>query len=202
MALRASTAEAPVRLRSSAVHCGLLSGRTKIKADVEAHGAHVRGAYRRGLLPQRRRPGAIGVLAVWRRRRLSKFSLWLLAPTAERASAQRRAVKRHGRWKGADRRRIPLRLSRAPGRIPRHRPTPERWALWIKYGNEPSQRVPPSAGSEGSSQWEQLRVCRSRCLSLASATSAAARDIAADFHIVRESRVERSMLPPSSVGPG
>ena len=142
-------AEAPARLRSSTVRRGPLSGRIKTRADAVAHGAHVRGACRRGPLPQCRRPGVIEVLAVWRRRRLSKFSLWLLAPTAERASAQRRAVKRHGRWKGADRRRIPLRLSRAPGRIPRHRPTPERWALWIKYGNGPSQRVPPSAGFEG-----------------------------------------------------
>ena len=147
--LRPSAAAAPVRLRSSAVHCGPLSGRTKAKADAVAHGAHARGACRRGPLPQCRRPGAIGVLAVWRRRRLSKFSLWLLAPTAERASAQRRAVKRHGRWKGADRRRFPLRLSRAPGRILRRRPTPERWALWMNYGNGPSQRAPPSAGFEG-----------------------------------------------------
>ena len=142
-------AEAPARLRSSAVHRGPLSGRTRTRADAVAHGAHVRGAFRRGPLPQCRRPGAIGVLAVWRRRRLSNFTLWLLAPTAERASAQRRAVKRHGRWKGADRRRIPLRLSRAPGRILRHRPTPERRALWVQYGNDPSQRAPPSAGFEG-----------------------------------------------------
>ena len=104
--LRLSVAAAPVRLRSSAVRCGPLSGRIKVKADVVAHGAHARGACRRGPLPQCRRPGVIRVLAVWRRLRLSKFSLWLLAPAAERAAAQRRAVKRHGRWKGADRRRI------------------------------------------------------------------------------------------------
>ena len=91
-------------------------------------------------------------------------------------------------------------------------------------GARPNSAPPPDAGEKGTvgkiREWsvaasaavgrirgtlrhgEPLRACRSRCLSLASAASAAARDTAADFRIVWESRVERSTLPPSSVGPG
>ena len=155
----------------------------KGRVDAAARGAHVRGAFRRGSLPQCRRPGVIGVPASLATPGDSPI---LFVATRANGRARCGPAASCGSVSMAGGRApiaaVFLFVYRGrPGRILCRRPTPESWALWVKHGKEPSQRVPPSASSECSSRWEQLRVCRSRCLSLASATSVAARDIAAVF---------------------
>ena len=137
----------------------------------------------------------------------SSILLRSLAPSAGRAVTQRRACewKRYpkGWWEDANRRRTPLRQFWAPraetcADVRRRR----EGQLWVRYGNGPSQRAPQSVSSGGPPQYGPVRECRRRCLSLASATAVAARDVAAVFSMVWGSQEDRSCLPPSPAGRG